>query len=94
MTDLTPRTPTRPLLWPDLLLDLADWLLDQDDSVPVHIVGGAVRDAYLGYPLKDIDLVAASGAVRLARRLADAFNGDVFVMDAEREVARVLIETP
>jgi tRNA nucleotidyltransferase/poly(A) polymerase len=82
------------LLWPDLLLDLADWLLDQDDSVPVHIVGGAVRDAYLGYPLKDIDLVAASGAVRLARRLADAFNGDVFVMDAEREVARVLIETP
>ncbi len=94
MTDLTPRVPARPLLWPDVLLDLADWLLDQDDPHPVHIVGGAVRDAYLGYPLKDIDLVTPIGAVKLARRIADAFSGDVFVLDAEREVARVLLDTP
>lgn len=94
MTNLTPRTPDRPLLWPDIVLELADWLLDQDDATAVHVVGGAVRDAYLGYPLKDVDLVASEGAIKLGRRIADAFHGDVYVLDPEREVARVLLDTP
>lgn len=94
MTDLTPRTPTRPLLWPDIVLELSDWLLDQDDTTAVHVVGGAVRDAYLGYPLKDIDLVVSTSAIKLARRIADALQGDVYVLDADRDVARVLLETP
>lgn len=94
MTDLTPRTPNRPLIWPDIVLELADWLLDQDDTVAVHVVGGAVRDAYLGYPLKDLDLVASENAIKLGRRIADAFHGDVYVLDAERDVARVILETP
>ncbi|MCU0465251.1 MAG: hypothetical protein MUF38_11870 [Anaerolineae bacterium] len=94
MNNLAPRTPNRPLIWPDILLELADWLLDQDDTTPVHIVGGAVRDAYLGYPLKDIDLVVGGGAIRMARRMADAFGGDVYVLDADREVARVLLDSP
>ena len=94
MTNLTPRTPNRPLIWPDIVLELSDWLLDQDDTTAVHVVGGAVRDAYLGYPIKDLDLVVSVGAIRLARRIADAFHGDVYILDAEREVARVLLDTP
>ncbi len=94
MTNLTPRTPNRPLIWPDVILTLSDWLLDQDDTTAVHVVGGAVRDAYLGYPLKDIDLVVSVGAIKMARRIADTLGGDVYIMDAEREVARVILETP
>jgi len=81
-------------MWPDIVLELSDWLLDQDDTTAVHVVGGAVRDAYLGYPLKDIDLVVSVGAIKLARRIADSFGGDVYVLDPEREVARVLMDTP
>lgn len=92
MSDLTPRVPTRPLLWPDMLLDLADFLADAQQ--PVYIVGGAVRDAYLGFPLHDIDLVTPRGASALARRIADFLKGDIYVMDAERDVARVFTQTP
>lgn len=92
MNDLTPRLPIRPLLWPDAVLDLTDLLADSDQ--PVHIVGGAVRDAWFGAPLHDCDIVTPTGATRLARRIADMLNGDVYVMDAERDVARVMAETP
>lgn len=92
--DLTPRQPKRPLRWSDALLDLSAMLKQMPISSDVYIVGGAVRDAYLGYPIKDIDLVTPQGAIRLARKLADALHGDVFVMDAERDVARVLADRP
>lgn len=91
--DITPRQPQRPLRWSDAVLDLHDYLIDYPE--PVYIVGGAVRDAWLGYPLKDIDLVTTTGqGVRLARRIADWLNGDIFIMDAERDVSRVLTDTP
>lgn len=89
-SSVTPRQPRRPLSWPDVVLDLPEFLSDSDE---VYIVGGAVRDAYLQRPIKDIDLVTANGAIRLARRLANQLNGDVFVLDAERDVARVLLDT-
>lgn len=92
--DMTPRQPKRPLNWSDALLDLSDMLKQMPLKNDVYIVGGAVRDAYLGYPIKDIDLVTPSGAIKLARKLADALHGDVFVMDAERDVARVLATRP
>lgn len=92
--DLTPRQPKRPLRWSDALLDLSDMLKQMPSSGEVYIVGGAVRDAYLGYRIKDIDLVTPQGAIKLARKLADALNGDVFVMDVERDVARVLADRP
>ncbi len=88
---LTPRESRRPLSWIDPVLDLQELLLDHGQ--PIYIVGGAVRDAYLSRPIKDIDLTTPSGAIKLARRIADALHGDVFVMDAERDVARVLIES-
>lgn len=90
--DLTPRAPAqRPLLWPDMLLDLQDSLHDLD-LPPLYIVGGAVRDALLHRPITDYDLAAPQGqAIKTARRLADHWQGDLFVMDRERDVARVFI---
>lgn len=93
MIDITPRQPTGVLVWSDEILDLQDDLIDQQH--PVYIVGGAVRDAMLRYPLKDIDLVTTTGnGIPLARRIANTLKGDLYVMDAERDVARALIETP
>ncbi|MBZ5589238.1 MAG: CBS domain-containing protein [Acidobacteriia bacterium] len=39
------------------------------------LVGGAVRDALLGRPLEDVDVVVEGDGVALASRLADRFGG-------------------
>lgn len=91
MNDVTPREPRRPLIWPDAVLDLQDLLTGS--VLPVYVVGGAVRDAYLHRPVKDIDLTVAEKATALARQIANHLNGDFFVLDAERDVGRALVDT-
>ena len=92
MGDLTPREPHRPFTWPDMVEQLQDLLADS--SQPIYIVGGAVRDALLQRPLTDLDLTVAQDAIPLARRIANALKGDFFALDAERDVGRVLVDTP
>jgi tRNA nucleotidyltransferase/poly(A) polymerase len=58
---------------------------------PAWLVGGYVRDRLLGRPTHDLDLIVPSDAVRLARRLGDAFGGASFVLDAQRDVGRVIL---
>lgn len=59
--------------------------------VTAALVGGAVRDAWLGRPLsQDIDVAVPAGAVDLARRVADRLAGAFVLLDAERGAARVL----
>jgi tRNA nucleotidyltransferase/poly(A) polymerase len=91
MPDLTPRPPGRPLIWPDILLDVQDLVRDQ--GVSVYVVGGAVRDAFLSRPLTDIDLATPVDAISLARQIANHFGGDFFPLDAERDVGRALLNT-
>ena len=43
----------------------------------VYLVGGAVRDALLGRPVADVDLVCVSGGPRFGFALADALGGEV-----------------
>lgn len=85
------KRPHRPLLWPDVVFDLADLLAGTPE--PVYIVGGAVRDALLHRPLKDLDLAVRVNATQLARRIANSLNGDFFVLDAERDVGRAFVNT-
>lgn len=92
MNDLTPRAPKRPLRWPETMLGLLDTLCDR--PLPVYAVGGSVRDAYFGTPLHDLDLAIESGAAPFARRIANALDGDVYIMDTERDIARVIVQTP
>ncbi|MGJ3239952.1 MAG: hypothetical protein ACFE0Q_14670 [Anaerolineae bacterium] len=90
--DLTPHAPkTRLLGWSENMLDLQDRLSGLALSQPLYLIGGAVRDAFLHLPIKDMDLAVPDDAVAIARQIANAFNGDVFVMDEERQVARVLL---
>ncbi|MCC6801700.1 MAG: HD domain-containing protein [Anaerolineae bacterium] len=85
MTDLI-------LAWSDAVYDLQELLAER--AQPVYIVGGAVRDALLRRPVKDIDIAVPEGGIALARRIANGMGGAFYVLDAERDVARALIDTP
>src|SRR5689334_16902560 len=91
MNDLTPRQPSRPLFWPEIVLELQAAFRSTKD--PIYLIGGAVRDAMLHYPLHDIDLTTSGDALRLARQIANHFHGDYFVLDSERGVGRALLDT-
>ncbi len=94
MTDLTPHKPqTRLMLWSDTILDMQEKILTLNLDVPVYIIGGAVRDSFLHFPVKDIDLATPRDSIKVARKIANAFDGDIFIMDEERGVARVLVDT-
>ena len=48
-----------------------------DPDEPVYVVGGAVRDALLGHPSYDLDLVVEGDVPAFARRLAQRLDGEV-----------------
>jgi tRNA nucleotidyltransferase (CCA-adding enzyme) len=59
---------------------------------PVYVVGGAVRDGLLGRVRAelDLDLVIPIGAVDIARQLATTYRAGFVLLDAERQIARVV----
>lgn len=77
--------------WSDAALSLAEQLEAWDSAV--YIVGGAVRDAFLRRPIKDLDLVTVGSGIRLGRWLADRMGGAFYPLDSGRDVGRALIET-
>lgn len=58
---------------------------------PIHLVGGALRDALLGRDTHDLDFVVPSGGIRLARRVANALRAAFFPLDEERDTGRVIL---
>jgi len=72
-----------------VILDTVRELTPQGEKV--YLVGGAVRDMLLGKACHDMDFVVEGDVRPLARRLANHFNGDFFMMDAERQTARVML---
>jgi tRNA nucleotidyltransferase (CCA-adding enzyme) len=59
---------------------------------PVYVVGGAVRDGLLGRVRAelDLDLVIPERAVAVARQLATKYQAGFVLLDAERQIARVV----
>ncbi|MDX2140906.1 MAG: hypothetical protein SF123_22670, partial [Chloroflexota bacterium] len=92
MNNVTPRPSQRPLAWTDAALDMIDHLSALD--TPAYLVGGVVRDALLRRPQKDFDIVTPESGLKLARKLADRLQADYYPLDSEREVGRVLLDTP
>jgi tRNA nucleotidyltransferase/poly(A) polymerase len=68
--------------------------LARDRRLPAVLVGGAVRDAWLGRPIHDLDFAVQGNAVDLARAVANRLGGDFYIMDDERGTARVLLAPP
>jgi putative nucleotidyltransferase with HDIG domain len=56
-----------------------------------YLVGGAVRDALLRRPSHDLDLATPEDGRQLARRIANAFQGDYYALDPERGVGRAMV---
>ena len=48
-------------------------------NLPLYLVGGVVRDLYLGHPAMDFDLVVEGDALRLARTLVEKHSGKLTV---------------
>jgi len=48
-------------------------------DLPLYLVGGVVRDLYLGRPAMDFDLVVEGDAIRLAHALVDEHSGRLTV---------------
>jgi putative nucleotidyltransferase with HDIG domain len=78
-------------------IDLPDWPLQtvralaEARGVSVWPVGGAVRDALLGRPVRDWDFAVDDGAMKLARVVGDALGGAYYPLDEERDTGRVVL---
>lgn len=59
---------------------------------PAYLVGGVVRDALLGRCAEylDLDFVLPAGAVDVAKTIAKSCNAGFVLLDAERQIARVV----
>jgi len=60
-----------------VFLKLREIALEQ--SLPLYLVGGPVRDILMGMPIKDLDLVLEGDAPSLAARLAEEMDGRLVV---------------
>ncbi len=60
---------------------------------PIYLVGGAIRDAFLGRDCYDMDFVTPGDAISLSRKLADDLEGAFFPLDTERNVGRVILRS-
>lgn len=76
-------------------LDPNTWPLSLD-LLPkeAYLVGGAVRDALLRRrsDYLDLDFVLAGNAIQIARNLANYYNAGFVVLDAARQIARVVFD--
>ncbi|MFE1745312.1 CCA tRNA nucleotidyltransferase [Coleofasciculus sp. H7-2] len=61
---------------------------------PAYMVGGAVRDALLGRrrEYRDLDFVLLADAVKTARKIASRYKAGFVLLDAQRQIARVVFE--
>jgi tRNA nucleotidyltransferase/poly(A) polymerase len=62
----------------------------QAEGQEIYLVGGVVRDALLNRPIHDIDLALNGDVKSLARRVADTLGAAFYMLDDERNTARVI----
>ena len=80
------------LSWSDFVIELSELTKTIANAPPLFLVGGAVRDALLGRSTDDIDVAVAGDAIAVARFVTDALDADIYIMDRERDVARVFVK--
>jgi poly(A) polymerase len=62
------------------------------DEEEAYLVGGAVRDILLQRDIHDIDIVLKGNVRRIARQVANKLNGSFYMLDQDRNTARVIYE--
>jgi poly(A) polymerase len=73
----------------ELLGRVARFLADR--GVAAYLVGGFVRDGFLGRHTRDVDLAVAAPAIDLGRELAQALEAHFVPLHQEHQVARVVV---
>lgn len=58
---------------------------------PTYLVGGAVRDAFLRRTSNDLDFIVPTGAMEIARQVADKFHGHFYPLDFDRDYGRAIV---
>lgn len=61
---------------------------------PLWLVGGAVRDLFARRMPHDWDFACLTGALALARRVADVLGGSYYPLDLQRGIGRVVVQDP
>jgi tRNA nucleotidyltransferase/poly(A) polymerase len=67
------------------------WAVCAERRVPAWLVGGAIRDALLGRVIHDYDVVVDRDAIAIAREAAARLNAPMYILDAERDTARIVV---
>lgn len=62
-------------------------------EVTAYLVGGFLRDAFLGRPTRDIDLAVNGDVLLLAKELAEHTGGTFVLLDETRAIARVVLSS-
>ena len=57
-----------------------------------YLVGGAVRDLLLGKEIHDLDFALPGSTIKLAKEVADNLHGDYYLLDKDRQAARVILK--
>jgi putative nucleotidyltransferase with HDIG domain len=81
----------QPLAFSELLAQVAAAIPDQ---VPLHLVGGAVRDALLGRSTLELDFALPEQVMKYARQVANRLGAAFFPLDQERDTARLILIDP
>jgi tRNA nucleotidyltransferase/poly(A) polymerase len=63
-------------------------------ETPIYLVGGAVRDALLGYTTNDLDFVLTGNVIEKSRHVANELGAAFYPLDRERDIARVIFSQP
>lgn len=71
--------------------DLAELIRSNSNDQQVWLVGGALRDHFLKVIQPDLDFAVNGDAISLARGLADAMGVPCYVLDEQRDAARVML---
>jgi poly(A) polymerase len=67
--------------------------LAADKNKRIYLVGGFLRDLYLGHPGQDLDFAVNGNAMGLAQFIAETMKGVYIPLDRINRVARVVLET-
>jgi len=65
---------------------------NKDIAKETYLVGGVIRDLFFDRNNHDYDVVVKTNSIPFSRKIADTLGGDFYVLDKERQIARILFE--
>lgn len=72
-----------------LIKQIKDW---SGGQAHIYLVGGAIRDAISRRSIKDLDFVVPGETKSIVSRLRKRFDAQAFVLDDERQTARIILK--